>query len=75
MQPYRNLGGEAGVCAYELGPGSITVQFNDGAAYLYTDRSAGASSILRMQQLATAGRGLTTYINRYVRKGYARKLR
>jgi len=75
MEHYKNLGGDSGVVAYEIGPGSITVQFKDGSAYFYTDQSAGAASIAEMQRLAKAGQGLNSFINRVVKKGYARKLR
>lgn len=75
MEHYKNLGGDSGVVSYEIGPGSITVQFKDGYVYLYTDQSAGAASIAEMQRLAKAGQGLNSFINRAVKKGYARKLR
>jgi len=75
MERYKNLGRDSNVAAYELGAGSITVQFNDGSVYLYTDRSAGAANLAELQRLAQFGQGLNSYINRYVRKGYAQKLR
>jgi len=71
MQPYRNLSGNSGVQAYESGPGYIRVRFVGGQTYLYTDDSAGARNILRMQELADAGRGLATFISTTVRDGYA----
>lgn len=73
MERYRNLSGRSGVAAYELGPGRIEVAFVDGARYLYTERSAGARHIARMQRLAVAGRGLSGYISRHVRERYERK--
>lgn len=73
MQRYMNLSGESGVAAFEAAPGEITVQFRDGSYYLYTDASAGTSNISQMQSLAQAGHGLNSFINRFVRKGYARK--
>ena len=75
MQPYANLGGDSGIAAYEIGDGSITVQFKDGAIYLYTDQSAGSSNIAEMQRLAVAGRGLNSFIMRNVRNDYARRLK
>lgn len=75
MERYENLGGDSGVSAYEIGEGSISVRFNDGATYLYTDESAGSHHILRMQQLAIAGDGLNSYIMRHVRTNYASKSR
>lgn len=75
MERYRNLGGDSNVAAFELGNGSITVQFNDGSVYLYTNQSAGQANIIELQRLAQVGQGLNSFINRYVRKGYAQKLR
>jgi hypothetical protein len=75
MERYKNLGGDSGVAAYELAATSITVQFHDGAVYLYTDASAGRDAIQTMKELAIAGQGLNEYINRYVRKKYERKIR
>lgn len=75
MERYRNLGGDSNVAAFEIGNGSITVEFNDRSQYLYTDQSVGPGSIAEMHRLARAGRGLNSYIGRVVRKGYARKIR
>lgn len=75
MEHYKNIGGDSGVAAYEIGQGSITVQFKDGAVYLYNNQSAGAANLAEMQRLATAGQGLNSFISRVVRKGYAQKLR
>ncbi|WLH72528.1 MULTISPECIES: hypothetical protein [Pseudomonas fluorescens group] len=63
------------MAAFEIGNGSITVEFNDGAQYLYTNESAGPGSIAEMHRLARAGQGLNSYIGRVVKKGYARKIR
>ena len=52
MERYKNLGGNSGVAAYEIGQGSITVQFKDGSAYLYTSQSAGMANLAEMQRLA-----------------------
>jgi len=73
MKRYRNLSGESGVVAYEVGTDSIAIEFVDGRTYLYTAASAGADNIARMQQLAQAGRGLSTFISRVVKDHYARR--
>jgi hypothetical protein len=75
MEHYKNIGGDSGVAGYEIGQGSITVQFKDGAAYLYTNQSAGSANIAEMQRLAIVGQGLNSFISRIVRKNYAQKLR
>ena len=74
MERYRNLAGNSGVAAYEIGADSITVRFQDGDTYLYTNASAGADTIAEMKRLAHAGRGLSSFISRTVRDRYAAKL-
>lgn len=74
MERYQNLSGNSGVTAYEIGQDSITVQFQDGAVYLYTGQSAGLANLREMQRLALAGQGLSSFIARVVRDGYASKL-
>lgn len=75
MERYRNLGRDSSVAGYEFGDGSITVEFDDGSRYLYTNESAGSPNIMEMQRLALAGQGLNSFIDRSVRKAYARRLR
>ena len=75
MERYKNLGGDSGVVAYEIGSDSIRVQFSDGAIYRYTYASAGSSNIEHMKQLARNGQGLNSFINTTVRKAYALKER
>lgn len=75
MQPYKNIGGDSGVHSYEIGSDSITVQFTDGAVYLYNYGSAGQHAVEEMKRLALSGDGLNSYINKHVKKRYASKLR
>lgn len=75
MEIYRNLRGNSGVRAYELGEDFIRVGFSDGAVYLYTYSSAGTANIEHMKELAKQGYGLNSFISRNVRKAYARKER
>lgn len=75
MPRYANLGGDSGVVRYEIDKQSITVEFNDGSAYLYTYDSAGASNIERMKSLARRGEGLNEFIKKHVNKAYERRLR
>jgi hypothetical protein len=74
MERYKNRSNESGVVAFEIGRGSITVKFINGDKYLYTDRSAGAQNIARMQRLAKDGAGLATFISQHVHDRYATKL-
>ena len=72
MQRYANLGGESGVAAYACRPGEIRLRFADRATvYVYTGTHPGAAHVREMQRLATAGRGLATYVNQHVRDNYA----
>lgn len=52
MELYRNVDGDSGVYAYEIGPDFIRAQFSTGAIYLCTYGSAGTQNIERMKQLA-----------------------
>lgn len=75
MERYLNLGGDSGVVGYETGSDFIRVQFSDGSIYLYTHSSCGGPNCERMKSLATVGEGLNAFINRHVKKGYARRER
>ena len=74
MQRYGNQSREYGVVAYDIDAGQIIVQFRNGERYLYTEDSAGAANIARMQELARAGRGLSSFISQHVHDRYARKI-
>ena len=74
MHRYRNTSRESGVAAYDIDTDSITIQFTGGDRYLYTERSAGAENIAKMQELAREGRGLSTFISQHIRSRYAHKL-
>lgn len=75
MERYRNLGGDSNIHSFQITPESISVQFNDGSVYLYTNESAGAANISEMHQLARAGQGLNSFIKRVVNRRYAQKVR
>ena len=74
MPRYKNLEGTSGVVAYECAPGAIAVRFIDGDVYIYTDGSTGRATVEQMQALARKGRGLSTFISRYVRDRYFEKM-
>ncbi|MFL5764991.1 MAG: hypothetical protein ACJ77K_13690 [Bacteroidia bacterium] len=75
MIAYKKLSGNTGVSGYEILKDGIIIRFQDGRTYLYTNRSAGAIAIGQMKQLAAAGKGLTTFINRYVKEKYEKRIR
>jgi len=74
MKRYRNLDGQSGVLAYELGKGWIHTRFVGGETYEYTDAVTGGENVRNLQVLAQAGQGLSTYVSKFVHDTYARKL-
>jgi hypothetical protein len=75
MQIYRDVDGDSGVAAYDIGPDYIRVRFKDDAIYLYNYESAGISKVEQMKKLAACGDGLNAFINTHVLKGYYRRER
>lgn len=75
MKKYKNLGGDSGVSAYEIGDDFIRVVFSDGGTYLYSNESAGIQNIDQMKELAEYGEGLNAFINTNVKYNYAKKER
>ena len=75
IEKYQNLAGDSGIAAYKIESDAVTVEFIDGATYLYNYASAGREHIEAMKALAKAGRGLSGYISKYVRTNYATQLR
>ena len=64
----------SGVVAYEIHDDSIDIEFANGDIYRYDETNPGAVDVELMKRFARAGRGLTTYISKYVRDRYAEKL-
>lgn len=74
MKPYKNLGIDSGVVAYEITDDAITIKFRDGGIYRYDYAVTGENEVEHMKRCALAGRGLATFINRQVRERFAAKL-
>jgi len=70
MKRYRNLSGNSGVVAYDIGPDFVRVKFIGSSIYRYTYRSAGMENVECMKRLARDGRGLATFITRRVRDAH-----
>ena len=71
MQIYSDINHDSGVEAFELGPDYIDVKFrNTQRVYRYSYRSAGASNVEHMKDLAQLGNGLNSFINRCVKYDY-----
>lgn len=75
LKPYHDSQGTANASGYATGRTWIMVQFKDDALYLYTNASCGAEHIRELKRLAKQGEGLDAYINKYVWKSYAKRLR
>lgn len=58
MHPYKNVGGNSNVKAYEIGSDYIIVQFAGGRCYMYNYEATGMAAVEKMKALALAGRGL-----------------
>lgn len=74
MLRYKSRRRDTGVYAYETGKDFIKIQFRDRSVYLYTNESTGRAEISAMKKLAAAGKGLTTFINKFVREKYEAKI-
>jgi hypothetical protein len=75
MKTYANYGNDSGVESYEFGLDFIRVAFKGGGIYLYDHLHTGVENIKRMCQLAEQGRGLNSFINKYVRNKHAKRER
>ncbi|MFD2825877.1 hypothetical protein ACFSYG_05295 [Leeuwenhoekiella polynyae] len=71
MKRYRNLGGDSNVSEFEIGADHIVVKFSGTIrTYRYSYSRAGQNHVEAMKKLAQNGRGLNSYINRYVKFKY-----
>lgn len=75
MTPYKNLGGDSNVAAYEITETSICVQFKSGKQrnYLYDSVRPGIAVVNVMKGLATQGHGLNSYISSTVKSNFSEK--
>lgn len=72
MEQYLNLSGKSsGVEAYEIGEPCISVKFKKRPKiYTYSYNLAGKNNVDIMKDLARAGKGLNSYINKNVKNLY-----
>lgn len=68
--PYKNISRNSGILAYETGTTFIRIRFRDGT-YTYNYARPGRKTVEVLKLLATKGKGLSTYISRFVRDNYA----
>lgn len=73
MVPYKNLNRNSAVESFEILDSYIRVKFyNSNKVYTYSYQSANRQHIENMKILAIKGKGLNSYINKYVRNLYVR---
>ena len=70
MQHYKNIAGNSGVRAYEIGSDFIKIKFISGEVYTYSYAKAGKIHVERMKSLAQKGKGLAGYISRNAKDLY-----
>lgn len=73
MQKYKNLGGDSGVEAFEIGTNYIVVKFfKNPKLYTYSYESADEERVEEMKRRALRGEGLNEYINKHVKNDYVK---
>lgn len=73
MIKYKDINGDSGIEAYEIGLDKISVKFrNTAKIYVYSYASAGKENIEHMKKLAQSGDGLNSFINLNVKYKYVR---
>lgn len=71
MIKYKNLGRNSNIDSYEIYNSYILVKFKKSTKiYSYSYQKAGRDLVENMKKLAILGKGLNSYINKYVRDLY-----
>jgi hypothetical protein len=74
MKTYKNLSGNSGVVAYEIGKNFIKVKFEgESGIYIYDYKRPGRELVEEMKALALKGEGLSTFISQNVGNAYSSK--
>jgi len=74
MKTYKNLSGNSGVVAYEIGRTFIKIKFEgESGIYTYDYKRPGKQIVEHMKTLALQGEGLSTYISREVGTNFSFK--
>ena len=66
---------KSAVKSYEIGPESIEIEFSSGWVYHFSYQKPGPLRVERMKQLAEAGHGLSTFINKHVKNRFESRRR
>ena len=72
---YQNAGGKSKVVRYHIAKDAMTIEFADCSKYIYTNQSATPQNITKMKELAVAGKGLGTFIDKNLKDKFLRKIR
>lgn len=75
MEVYINLGKSSSIRYYDIGEDWIIISFKGNVTYEYNYSSSGLNHIENMKSLAIKGKGLNSYIKKYVKNNYSKKIR
>lgn len=75
VERYAAVSGNTGVAGFEILGEAIILEFQDRRQYLYSHKKPGKKHVEEMKRLARSGKGLTTYVNQYVRENYEKRLK
>lgn len=74
MKTYKNLSGNSGVVAYEVGEKYIKVKFDgESSIYTFSYKRPGRAQVEKMKAMAIKGQGLSTYITEEVGANFETK--
>jgi len=74
MQLYKNLSGNSGVVAFNIGDCHIDIEFKGSQRYRYDYETPGRQEVETMKSLAMNGKGLATFISQNVKDRFSAKL-
>lgn len=75
MISYKNLNGNSNVKCYNISENYIDIEFyNTPLVYRYSNVVPGRKVLNELKRLAIQGYGLNSFINRYVKKNYERRI-
>lgn len=74
MKTYKNLSGDSGVVAYEIGKTFIKIKFEgESGIYTYDYKRPGKQAVEHMKTLAAKGEGLSAFISQEVGTNFSSK--
>lgn len=75
MISYKNLHGNSNVKCYNISENYIDIEFyNTPLVYRYSNVIPGIHVLNEIKRLAIQGYGLNSFINRYVKKNYEKRI-